>query len=310
MINKSGLVLVLFLLAGGLALTPAGSIEAKNDNADGPGKSQAAKGFGLTNVFKSWFKTASSTENNDDDYNYKLDDRLPPGLRQAPGIEKRVETGKGLPFGWWLKLFGSGTTTPPGMEVDGLKISALVSAAGTSTAVISWQTNKPADAKVYYSTTSPATIDSQVAMNSSLVTSHAVSLTGLLPNTTYYYFVTSTSDGKTATSGPRSLTTTPLPVVDTRAPEIIFNTVINVSSSSVRLIWVTDEAAGSRAWVAATAPVSTAGPATASDDTLVYYHDLTVSNLTASTTYHYTLSSADGSGNIVTLADKIFTTTE
>ncbi len=69
-------------------------------------------------------------------------------------------------------------------------ISALsASAIGTSTATITWTTNEPADSAVHFGTDSASL--TQTASNPALVTSHNVGLTGLTPNTTYFYRVTS-----------------------------------------------------------------------------------------------------------------------
>lgn len=298
---------VLALIIGpGLVAAPA---FADSDKGEGHGKKieKQEKKLAL-NVFKNWLKHSDDDE--DEDHDYKDDDRLPPGLRRAPGIEKRVEDGKGLPFGWWFRLFGSGhngngTTTPPTFN---FVLSNVNSSVSTSSATISWNTNRASDSKVFYSTTSPATISNSLVSNGSLVFNHSLALSGLEPATTYYYFVTSTTNGgETATSSAGSFTTNTLPTPDTEAPEIVFSTIIDLTESSARFIWVTDESSNSKVWVSTTTPVDLSGTANSESSTLAYYHNLLVSGLSASTTYYYVLSSADANGNAATTTGSFIT---
>ena len=252
---------------------------------------------------------------NESEKNYKNDERLPSGLRNAPGIEKRVENGKGLPFGWWFKLFGgfnwprgnststNATTTPWSFNLTGLTATA-----GTSTATISWQTNRLADSKLFYSTSADVTASSSQVSNTSLISNHNLVLSGLNPDTTYYYFVTSTTAGnQTATSSIVSFKTSALPVADTEAPNIIFSTVVNVTETSARFIWVTNEASNSKAWISTSTPLNLSLTPDSQNTALAYYHDLTVNGLTASTTYNYVLGSADAANNLATSTGTITT---
>lgn len=206
MTKKTTIFLALILLAGVISL-PA-SAEAKDDD---------------NNPFKSIKEFWSD------------DERLPPGLRRAPGIEKRVESGKGLPFGWFKKLSGgtyATSTKPTGTSTLPFFISHINSSVGTSTAVISWKTTSASDSRVYYSTTSPATSASAVISNASLVSDHALALNGLAPNTTYYYLVASANATKSATSSNKSLTTKPLNEDNDEASNIILNALLNLIASS------------------------------------------------------------------------------
>jgi hypothetical protein len=101
---------------------------------------------------------------------------------------------------------GPSDTTPP-------IISALNASPGTSgTATITWNTtNEAADSRVDYGT-GPTSLTLN-ATNAALVTSHSITLTGLAPNTTYYYRVTSryaagnSSTAPPVASSPASFTT-------------------------------------------------------------------------------------------------------
>jgi parallel beta-helix repeat protein len=73
--------------------------------------------------------------------------------------------------------------TPPG-------ISSISSGTPTpTTATITWTTNKPATSQIAYGTSSSYT--TSTTLNSSLVTSHSVSISSLTPNTTYHFDVLS-----------------------------------------------------------------------------------------------------------------------
>jgi len=91
-------------------------------------------------------------------------------------------------------------TTPP-------VISTISSSAVTqTTATVSWTTNEAADSQISYGVTT--IYGSQTSLNSSLVTSHSISLTGLSANTVYHYQVLSKdAAGNLASSPDNSFTT-------------------------------------------------------------------------------------------------------
>lgn len=73
---------------------------------------------------------------------------------------------------------------------------------GTSSAVISWNTNEPADSLIEYGTAPNALVSR--ASSTSLVVSHEITLTGLNAETTYYYKVTSKDLANNSTTFPAS----------------------------------------------------------------------------------------------------------
>lgn len=78
----------------------------------------------------------------------------------------------------------------------------------TGSAVITWTTDENASTKVSYGLTPSYGTDTAVADTSPRVTSHSMSLSGLLRCTLYYYAVTSTdAASNTATSGGHTFTT-------------------------------------------------------------------------------------------------------
>src|SRR5213593_1289354 len=121
-------------------------------------------------------------------------------------------------------------TTPP--------VVSLVSAfnISSSAATITWATNEASDSQVDYGLTT--TYGSSTPVNSSLLTAHAVTLTGLLATTTYHYRVKSRdAAGNLATSADFTLTTL-IAVPDTTPPSVPTNLSGSaVSSSQINLSW-------------------------------------------------------------------------
>ncbi|MBX4200049.1 peptidoglycan-binding protein [Candidatus Parcubacteria bacterium] len=171
--------------------------------------------------------TATSTrhrEDGDEDNEGKRPCAIvPPGHLIAPGWLKKhdgddkpvVPLCQKLPPGIWDKL-EHGTTTPPQGTTtppvnpppsgDSVVISNVaVTSVATTTATISWLTNRLATGKVYFGTSTPLDITSSLTSSvadSTLRVSHLFTLTGLTGATNYYFVLESTdpSISKTATS--------------------------------------------------------------------------------------------------------------
>jgi glucose/arabinose dehydrogenase len=77
----------------------------------------------------------------------------------------------------------TGDTTPP--TISDIRATGI----SNSRATITWSTNEPSDSQVEYGTTTA--YGSSSPLDSAHVTAHSVRLTGLTPNTTYYYRVKS-----------------------------------------------------------------------------------------------------------------------
>jgi phosphodiesterase/alkaline phosphatase D-like protein len=104
------------------------------------------------------------------------------------------------------------TTTAVTPDVT-MPIVTNISASVTSntSATITWNTNESATTKVWYQANSSAVVGSSLSATADgLSTSHRVSLTGLAPNTTYFYVVESTdAAGNRSVSAQFSFTTLP-----------------------------------------------------------------------------------------------------
>jgi hypothetical protein len=133
--------------------------------------------------------------------------------------------------------------------------------------------------------------------NASSLGAHEVILSGLVPNTTYYFRVKSTNiNGVTAVDDNGTLgyifTTTQGPVISSGP------TVVRATNSTVTISWGTDIPANSAVFYSTTSDFATSNSV---DDltTFVANHELTVTGLATSTKYFYYVRSVDGSGNAV-----------
>lgn len=92
------------------------------------------------------------------------------------------------------------TGAPPALQ-----LTAVQANPGTTSAVVTWQTNTAANSRADYGAT---TAYGSAVSDPSSVTSHSVTLIGLTPSTTYHYQVTSVDGfGQTASSADATFTT-------------------------------------------------------------------------------------------------------
>jgi len=95
---------------------------------------------------------------------------------------------------------------------------------------------------------------------------------------------------------------------DVTAP-IISNLESTATTTSAEIVWDTDEEATSKAWYSTTTPLVVTNETLLEEDaSLLQSHSLTLLGLTASTTYHYLVSSTDEAGNTATSTETSFTT--
>jgi hypothetical protein len=109
---------------------------------------------------------------------------------------------------------GSGGNPPPAsVQIGAVGTSGIT----TTAAAVSWVTNVPADSQVEFGTT--ASYGQSTALDSSMVMSHSVGLSGLSASTTYHFRVKSRdASGNLASSSDQTFTT--LAVPDTTAPTV------------------------------------------------------------------------------------------
>ena len=199
-----------------------------------------------------------------------------------------------------VTVAGQGDTTAP-------LISAVASSGiSQSSATITWTTNEASDSQVEYGTT--IAYGSSTVLNSSLVTSHLQTLTGLSAGTTYHYRVKSRdAAGNLATSGDFTFTTQA--ETDTTAPIIQWVSSSGITSTGATIVWTTNEASDSQVEYGTTV---TYGSSTTLNVAMVTSHSQAIhqalSGLQANTTYHFRVKSRDAAGNLATSSDFTFTT--
>jgi hypothetical protein len=182
-------------------------------------------------------------------------------------------------------------TTPPVLS----NIQA-VDVTGTG-ARITWDTNEDADSRVDYGISEPY---SNFVFNATLTNAHSMTLTGLTPSTIYRYRVTS----RDASSNSSTSVEFTFQTLDTVPPTISNISVDNITQTSARVNWSTNELADSRVDYG----TAVAYGSVATNATLVANHQITLNGLAAGTLYHFTVNSKDAAGNSSTSTDQTFTT--
>ncbi|MBI5484458.1 MAG: fibronectin type III domain-containing protein, partial [Deltaproteobacteria bacterium] len=189
-------------------------------------------------------------------------------------------------------------TTPPIIPLD-----PVVRFITDSTAQVQWQTNEPAHGTVVYGTSNPPTTSVSEPVNANTL-AHGLTLTGLLPTTTYYLKVTASDalDNGPTESFIVSFTTKQAP--DQTAPVITAGpAVVSIGSNTATVVWKTDEPS--------TGAVSGSFGATINDPAgLTVNHSVTLSTLSASTTYTVQVSAKDAINNGPTTSPVISFTTQ
>lgn len=197
------------------------------------------------------------------------------------------------------------TPSPPPVPVasDQLSIQNVsISSITETSAVISWETDKPATGQVVVC--DPEGVCTSTELQETPIPNHSITLTGLQPNTTYHYtvIVQDASGNETSTEG--ELTT--LAPSDTTPPVISGVSVSNISDSGATITWITDEPTTCQVSYGTS---NDYGLSVSSGTELATSHSAVLTALEPDTTYHFTIISKDASGNETTLAqDQTFKT--
>ncbi len=262
------------------------------------------------------FEDDDEDEDNDDDEDklglsigrgVRLCAIVPPGHLIAPGWLKKhggivpiIPICQILPPGIAKKIWGSSTSTP---DVTAPVISNVAVSSNSTSALIAWITNEPADSRIAYGTSTA--YGSETTLASSLVTSHSQTLTGLTASTAYHFQVKSKdAAGNAATSSDQVFTTPAAPIADT-TPPVISGVTITPSSTSAVLSWLTNELSDSQVVYGTSAAYNFE---TTINPSLVLSHSQTITGLIPSTTYHIQMKSKDAAGNTATSSDQAFAT--
>lgn len=163
--------------------------------------------------------------------------------------------------------------------------SVSVSSINTQSAVITWTTDELSDSTVGYSTAA-GNFDSETGV-ASMVTDHSVTLSGLTPNTTYYFRAKSAdpdTNEATDSNGGDGYT------FDTLSGPAISNvSASTVQNSSATITWNTDIASNSTVYYSTNSDMS--GAMSTSDSDSVTEHSVTVSDLSVGTKYYFYVQS-------------------
>ncbi len=168
-----------------------------------------------------------------------------------------------------------------------------------SSAMVRWTTDEASNSEVQYGTSSSAWDNySLTRTDGGMVTSHEVTLTGLLSGTTYYFMVGSTDALNNGPATSSEFTFSTLSVADTTAPQITTPpTVTSITDETAVIQWTTDEPGNSQVrygnaqsnWSGYPEGETVAGTRTS--------HTVTLTGLDSGTSYYFRAGSTDAMGN-------------
>ncbi|TAL49868.1 hypothetical protein EPN81_04390, partial [Patescibacteria group bacterium] len=189
---------------------------------------------------------------------------------------------------------GGGETDTTAPVISNIVVSDVT----TTSATISWTTDEPATRILDYGLTTSFELGTETV--SGYYTSHSISLSGLTEGTTYYFQIRAADiTGNSATSTTQSFTT-----LDETDPVISDIEVVDITTTSARVTWTTNESADSTVSYGLTTSYSE----TETDASLVTSHSVLLTDLTPGTTYHFQVLSTDASSNQAFSDDDTFTT--
>lgn len=164
-----------------------------------------------------------------------------------------------------------------------------------NTATIIWETNEPSNMVVKFSEST--NIWNKLSDLNYYWKKHLVKITGLEPSTVYYYQIESTDpSGNTEIVGDESYKFNTTGPVDNTKPRIVDGPRVTIlTDTSTTIQWTTDEESDSK--VEWGLNKDKYGPNPVSSSEFVLVHNITLFDLTPSTTYHYRVRSMDNSPN-------------
>jgi phosphodiesterase/alkaline phosphatase D-like protein len=201
---------------------------------------------------------------------------------------------------------GSGTfktSNQPDTQFPVILSGPTLTSRGRDKAVVEWTTDEPANSVVRFGRDR---LDGSVNSGEHEV-EHKLVLSNLQPGATYKFAVASTDpSGNGATQSAEAFFTTS-PDLDLAAPRLLSGPeVVYKNDRSAAIRWTTDEAATGQVFFGPTAQL---GSQRSLGETGLT-HELSLTNLTPATTYHYKVSSSDLSNNGPTTSQVLTFTTE
>ncbi len=197
-------------------------------------------------------------------------------------------------------------TSPPTANVD-----------SNTQVTITWQTDEDSNSQVHYDLVSAG---SQAWGNyasskndGSMVTTHSVTVTGLLAGTAYYFRVGSDDAAQNGPATSNEFTFTTAGAADETAPQFTAPPTVTIDSDTkVTITWQTDEDSNSLVQYGLVSTGSQAWGNYASsknDGSMVNSHSITITGLAASTAYYYRVGSYDAAQNGPTTSNEFSFTT-
>jgi len=185
--------------------------------------------------------------------------------------------------------------TPP--AISNVRVSGITD----RVAVVSWETDEPADSAVEHGI-SPSY--GQTATDASFLQLHELTLTGLNASTLYHFRVLSKDATGNGPAASADATFPTLAAPDTTPPVLTNVRVEQVKQDSAIVLWETNEVADSFVYYGQTASYGESS----ADSSFLLYHSVLLQGLSPDKEYHFRALSADSSGNTGKGTDTVFKT--
>ncbi len=196
-----------------------------------------------------------------------------------------------------------------GNSNNSVQVSAVISGVEASeitfnSATIVWQTDIPSDSQVEYGDSS--LLGQSTTLDSTLSTSHSVTISGLSPSTNYYFRVKSKPIGAsvTTTSSNHDFNTLSEPMPEVPPANILSVSTGSITTTSAAIAVTTDIAATTRIEYG----ITTEYGQTTNADSPASSHTLNLSDLEPATLYHYRVKALNTDGDVTFSEDYTFTT--
>lgn len=182
--------------------------------------------------------------------------------------------------------FYCGNSNPPvrtsnqTLEISNVNVSGV----NEESAIISWKTNLAATSQVQYGSSS--TLGKTSGDSQTMVKDHLVNLSGLSPNTTYYYKVSSRDANDSLAES--EIKTFKTDMISTSGPVISNIQLKSITSSSALVFWETDVSADSRVFYGKTESL---GSSEENTDLFANDHYIHLSGLSHNQVYYFKVAS-------------------
>jgi hypothetical protein len=181
--------------------------------------------------------------------------------------------------------------TPVDTTAPVILAGPIVTSLGNNSAVVEWQTDEAALGGVKYGD-SPAPVGG--SNESAYQTRHAVTLSGLTPDTTYYLSVFAVDHAGNGPTLSKQITLHTKPAPDSTAPFIIEGpTVLAIGPDMATIQWRTDKPARGEVSYGSADTLGDSAAETGFSTT----HSVRVTGLSAQTQYYFKISATDAAGN-------------